>query len=61
MNRYVVVKGLYDVPQPSHGGNQANWLVVDLTSPAVVADCGDNQSRANNVAQALNDLDGGPL
>lgn len=59
MNRYLVVRGLYDNLPPQ--GEVSGWQVVDLAGPFVVADCGDNQGRANKVAQALNDFDGGPL
>lgn len=60
MNRYVAVSGLStqvsfsDVEVEHH-------LVVDLTNGAVVADCGSISSLATKVAQALNNLDGGPL
>lgn len=57
----MVVKDLSDVPDQQMGHDVSSWLVVDLTGLYVVANCGDSQGRANKVAQALNDLDGGPL
>jgi len=62
MNRYVVVRGLYEISETGiNAGNVANYLVVDLTALAVIADCGDMQSRADKVALALNEHDGGAL
>ena len=54
MNRFIVVKGLSDLPSGTSGAEVANWLVVDTTAAAVYADCGDSQGRANTTAAALN-------
>lgn len=61
MNRYVVIRGLYAADAGANVGDNANYMVVDLTGAVVMADCGDLVGRANKVAQALNDYDGGPL
>ena len=61
MNRYVVIRGLHKADAAATTGDTSNFLVVDLTGGMVIADCGDVIGRANKVAQALNDLDGGPL
>lgn len=53
MSQYIVVRGLSDVALSSQG-TVANWLVVDTTALVVIADCGDNQTRANAIASALN-------
>lgn len=53
MSRYIVVQGLSQI-YASTQGTVANWFVVDTTSAVIVADCGDNQSRANAIAVALN-------
>lgn len=58
MNRYMVIRSVSDTPGSS---NSANWMVVDLQTLITVADCGDNNSQATKVAQALNEFDGGPL
>jgi hypothetical protein len=61
VNRYVVVRDLHGADAGSTIGDTADWLVVDLQNTFVIARCGDSVGRAEKVAQALNDLDGGPL
>ena len=52
--RFIVVRGLTDLPNGVAGSEVANWFVVDTTGSVVYADCGDSQGRANTTAAALN-------
>jgi hypothetical protein len=58
MDRYVVVE-----EQWTSASQPDIWRVVDLgqTTPQILATCTDIKTTADKIAQALNDLDGGPL
>jgi len=65
VNRYVVIS---DIPERVGGEddstqivNRTRRMVVDLTTFKVMAHCSDSGVNASKVAEALNDLDGGPL